>query len=379
MHINLVRSLRTGLAVAATFVASSIASSALAAGTTAGTTVSNQFTLDYSVGGVAQTQIDNAASPTNFVVDRIINLTVTSQGDTNVSPGESGATLVYSVLHSGNDNQRFEYILEQPTSDDFDVTFGGTPLTWYTDDGDGIFEPGGDDGAGTTVAQSTSIGADIAPDTLLWVEVDSNIPAGATDTQASDVTLVANTLDPATWIVDGASGSADAETVGDADGNAIGATENVLADADGPASAANDTANDGAHSDTGTYNVVSANLAASKTVAVLATNATSVACAAAATLPPTDTTFYPVPGACVEYVITVVNSGAAAATAITLADALPDEITFVSNAQTVFTGGTLSTTPVTCTAASSPCTVTLAGATLAAGSTGTLTIRGLVE
>ena len=172
---------------------------------------------------------------------------------------------------------------------------------------------------------------------------------------------------------------ADAETVADTDGNAMGTTENVLADADGPASAANDTATDGAHSDTGTYNVVSATLAASKTVAVLATNATAATCGAAASLPPADTTFYPAPGACVEYVISVANTGSSAATAITLADALPDEITHVSSVDAVFTGGTVSTTPAVCDASSSPCTVTLSGASLAAGNTGTLTIRGLVE
>ena len=372
------RSFRAGLAMVAALCVSTIAGNAVAAGTDAGTTVSNSFTLDYSVGGTAQPQITPPAT-TDFVVDRIINLTVTSQGDENVDPGETGAELVFSVLHSGNDNQRFEFILEQPTGDDFDATLGATPITWYTDDGDGIFEPGGDDGAGTTIAQSTSIGTDIAPDTTLWAVVAGDIPGTATDGQSADVTLVANTLDPATWIVDGASGSADAETVADTDGNAMGTTENVLADADGPASAANDTATDGAHSDTGTYNVVSATLAASKTVAVLATNATAAACGAAASLPPTDTTFYPAPGACVEYVISVQNTGSSAATAITLADALPDEITHVSSVDAVFTGGTVSTTPAVCDASSSPCTVTLSGASLAAGNTGTLTIRGLVE
>ena len=200
------RSFRTGLAMVVALCVSTIAGNAVAAGTDAGTTVSNSFTLDYSVGGTAQPQITPPAT-TDFVVDRIINLTVTSQGDENVDPGETGAELVFSVLHSGNDNQRFEFILEQPTGDDFDATLGATPVTWYIDDGDGIFEPGGDDGAGTAIAQNTSIGSDIAPDTLLWAVVDGDIPGTATDGQSADVTLVANTLDPATWIVDGASGS----------------------------------------------------------------------------------------------------------------------------------------------------------------------------
>lgn len=381
MCIHQIRSVRTGLAMFVALCVSTFATNVTAAGTDAGTTVSNSFTLDYSVSGTTQTQI-TPPSPTDFVVDRIINLTVTSQGDLNVAPNQTGAELVYSVLHSGNDNQRFEFIIEQPGGDDFNATFAATPITFYIDGGDGIFNPGAggsDDSAGTTIAQNTSTGLDIAPDTLIWVEVSGTIPSTPVNGNSADVILVANTLDPVTWIVDGASGTADAETLPDTDGNLIGTTENVMADLDGPATAANDDAADGAHSDTGTYNVVSATLAANKTVAVLATSATSTTCAAAASVGPADTTFYPAPGACVEYVITVVNSGAAPATAITLADALPDEITFVNAADAVFTGGTVATAPAACDADSSPCTVSLTSASLAAGATGTLTIRGLVE
>jgi len=377
------RSLRTGLAMVAALCVSTIAGNAVAAGTDAGTTVSNSFTLDYSVGGTGQPQITPPAT-TDFVVDRIVNVTVTTQGDEDVDPGETGAELVFSVLHSGNDNQRYEFILEQPTSDNFNATLGATPITWYVDDGDGLFQPGGADGAGTTIAQSTSNGSDIAPDTLLWAVVAGDIPGSATDGQSADVILIANTLDPATWIVDGASGTTDAETLPDTDGNLIGTTENVLADVNGAATVYDDGAGTGAHSDTGTYNVVSASLTANKTVAVLATDGVDAAtCGAAPSLLPTDTTHYPVPGACVEYVISVVNSGSADATAITLADNLPAEITHVSSVDAVFTGGTVAAdetgaSTAACTA-SNLCTVTLTNATLAAGNTGTLTIRGLVE
>jgi len=408
------RSLRAVIATAVTLCASTFAVSALAAGTDAGTTVSNTFTLDYQVGGVDQTQITPAAS-TDFVVDRIVDLTVTSQSPiatpVSVSPGQTGsgtppAQIVFAVTNDGNDNQRYEFIVEQPTSDNFDVS--NLALTYYLDDGDGVFNPGtgaGQDGAGTTIAQNTSITDDIAPDvptgtrTIVWVEVAGDIPATAVDGNISDIILVANTLDPATWIVDGASGSAGSETLDDADGdgaNQIGATDNVLADADGPATATNDDATDGAHSDTGRFLVASAALTADKTVAVLATSSNAADCGNTTTtpsLPPADTTFYPVPGACIEYVISVTNTGSSDATALALADELPTEVTFVNTAVGVFTGGTVATTdnaaptpnPVTCTAASPVCVVRLTGATLAApvapatSSIGTLTIRALVE
>ncbi|HXS88009.1 MAG TPA: hypothetical protein VN705_01595, partial [Steroidobacteraceae bacterium] len=47
---------------------------AYANGTASGTTISNQATVDYSVGGVAQTQITSAAA--SFVVDTKIDFTV---------------------------------------------------------------------------------------------------------------------------------------------------------------------------------------------------------------------------------------------------------------------------------------------------------------
>lgn len=72
-----------------------------AAGTSAGTTVANTFTLDYQVGGVSQTQITSSGSPTEFTVDRLVDLTVTSAGDTTVVPGATGQTLVWSVRNDG--------------------------------------------------------------------------------------------------------------------------------------------------------------------------------------------------------------------------------------------------------------------------------------
>ena len=47
--------------------------------TAAGTTVSNTFTLNYEVNDTPQTQIDNIGNATDFNVDRLVNVTVSSQ------------------------------------------------------------------------------------------------------------------------------------------------------------------------------------------------------------------------------------------------------------------------------------------------------------
>jgi len=122
----------------------------------------------------------------------------------------------------------------------------------------------------------------------------------------------------------------------------------------------------------------SVTLSAVKSVSVIATDGVDAATCLAAT-DPSDNSQYSVPGACIQYQISVTHPGGGpSATDITLLDILPDDIAYVNASQSVFTGGTISTTPATCTA-SSNCTVQLNGATLSPSATGVLTIRGLVE
>ncbi len=125
--------------------------------------------------------------------------------------------------------------------------------------------------------------------------------------------------------------------------------------------------------------VPSVTLSAVKTVSVIATDGVD-ASTCLATADPGNNSQYPVPGACVQYQISVTHPGGGpSATAITLMDILPNNITYVNASQTIFTGGSISTTPASCTAATPSCTVQLNGATLASGATGVLTIRALVE
>ena len=353
--------------------------------TLAGTSVSNTFTLDYNVGGVAQPQIDSTATPTVFTVDRLVDLTVTSNSNTTVVPGATDQELVYSVSNEGNDTQAYALtVIEETTAtvtaDTFDTDdpAGATPsLVYYIDDGNGTFEPGGADGAPVTYNASTP--PQLAPDEVLWVVVTQDIPTSASDTDEAHVSLLAETLDPA-------SGT---PVTADTNGNSLtGAAENVLADA-GTTSPNNDNPNDGNHSATGAYIVAAADISGDKAVVVHSQDGTDCDSFAVPAATPTPAGPYAIPGACVEYVITVENTGSADATDVVVVDTLPDHLTF-ANAQIGggFTGVQTFTSALpaantdciggACVIELSPGT-TLPGQTGTVPTVGTVTIRAFVK
>ncbi len=354
--------------MAAVAVAFSAAGAAHAAGTDAGTSVSNSFTLDYDVGGVSQTQIDTSGAPTTFTVDRKVDVTVSTSVNASVSPGETGAELVYGVTNTGNDNIAYRLSLTDVGADSFDI--GTYTARYYADaGGDGIFTPGVDDaGAGTAYTLGAGVTADVAPDATVWVVISGDVPGTATNGQTDGVILVADSYYP-TASLDGAYSATPGTNVTTAASNTMnGEADSVLADGAGDS----DAANDGAHSSTGTYTVSAASLTASKTVAVVATN--PVDCATDAI-----SGGFATPGACVEYVISAANAAgaSAAATNIAISDILPDEVQYISATQSGFSvAGALSTPGGGCT---TNCTVGLTGASLAPGATGTVSIRALVR
>ena len=351
--------------------------------TPAGTNVQNTFTLTYDVGGVAQPPIDTSDpgdpnGPTEFTVDRLIDLTVASQGDNTVAPGATDEELVFSVTNDGNDTQAYSLTVVEETGDDIDTDdpAGATPvLVYYIDDGDGVYQPGGADGAPITYNPANP--PELGPDEVLWVVVTQDIPTSAVDTNTADVTLVVDTLEPAS------SPNAGTPVTADADGtNALtGAAENVLADGSGTS---NEGANAGDHSDTGTYVVAAAEVSAVKDVTIHSEDGTGCT-----VIPGTATGGYSIPGACVEYVITVENTGSSAATDIVINDVLADELDFAGAVfGGDFTGGSFGSPALP--AANTDCTggacvINLTGATLPAPvapatvTTGTVTIRAFVK
>ena len=408
LKLRLINPLKGWRALLAVGAAVSLVGAAFADGTDAGTSVENTFVLNYEVEGVVQPPITNdddpatqpsgavlQGTPTLFTVDRLVDLTVAAvNSPLSVTPGATGptATLVFEVTNTGNDTQSYSFSLQDGVDSNgavgnFDAT-GVTISYQIDDDGTPGFGPAdtvvtvpaiAPGTANATAAQRTP---DIPADTTFRVLVSGSIPLGQTDGTADDLILIAETRDPVDWIVEGASGSAGEVTAAETGANTLqNVAQNVLADGFGTAQEIDE---DGLFSAQGTFLVASPDLDASKTVAVIASEGEApFNCAADA--PVTSPTQFSVPGACIEYVITVVNNGATAvASNVGIVDVLPEQIEFVSAA---FAG--FETTPAPSLAAPGPntacdgtattCSVGVSGGSIAAGNTATLTIRAIVD
>lgn len=295
-----------------------------------------------------------------------------SSGNTTVPPGGQDRDLVFSLTNEGNDTQAYALSIVNEGGDDFSAT--SPTLYYYVDDGDLAFEPGGDDGS--PVAYNGTKTPDLAADALFFVIVRANIPAGLSDAVEDSISVVADTLEPSS------AGASATPVVADSDGNSLtGSAENVLADGSGTA---NENANEGDHSATSTYVVASADLNASKAVTVFTEDGTGCD-----TIPgtPGSGDQYSIPGACVEFVITVSNTGGTDATDLVINDVLEDELEFIAATTSGFTGGSfaspaLPSANTDCTGGA--CVINFTGATLASGSvgtptTGTVTIRALIQ
>jgi len=352
--------------------------------TPAGTDVQNTFTLNYDVGGVNQTQIDNTATPTSFTVDRRVQVNVAGVQNTNVAAAASNQSLFYGITNTGNDNHSYNLTAEEVAGEDFDTDATRSPrysfFSYPDTNGDGILQAGEIAGLGTPYTF-----LDVAPDETIWIRLEANIPAGPIVGQTGDVILVAEAREPSAWLVTTGPTAAPTPTLGatltaDSDNNInTGVAENVFTDVAGPATT--DGAADARHSGTATYTIIAANLSANKTVLVIATDGGDLAtCASAAA--PAGATEYAIPGACVEYLISVVNgAGAASADNIDIADVLPDEVEFAGSSQSGFsTAGTITNPAGGCTTG---CTVSLDDAVLiptpTVAATGELRIRALVR
>ena len=116
--------IRLGLTAAALL----LGQQALAVGTDAGTTVSNQASVAYSVSGNGQTPIESdpagnstpgAGNPTEFLVDRRVDFTLTADGVSDtVAPGDTGLTFEFTLTNTSNSTMDFEVSFVQLASTD---------------------------------------------------------------------------------------------------------------------------------------------------------------------------------------------------------------------------------------------------------------------
>ena len=373
----------TKLVMGAAVIALAPATAAFADGTQAGTSIENVFTLNYEVNGVAQPPVDNSGDPTKFTVDRKIDVLVASQGNATAAPGETGVEQTFTVTNQGNDTQDLILTPAQVgAGDDFDTT--NLTFVVYRED---PANPGQPD-LTNPITDTNGAYGDIAPDETVFVVVTSDVDAGETDNTTAQITLLAQVADKDTGVA----------VVEDSDGNTQdGVAENVFVDDQGVV----DGNTDGQHSDVSTITVTAAAITAVKDVTLLGLTANDADCDTGTFIADPDTgdaidpNDYYLPGACVQYTITVTNTGGTAATNVVLEDTLDQNLTYITSSDdmggaytgsstvggTTYNGGRPGTVQD---CGATPCEIVMITGTVAAGSNatpteGVLTIRARVN
>jgi uncharacterized repeat protein (TIGR01451 family) len=287
--------------------------SAHATGTTAGTTVNNRATVNYSVGGTAQTPIESSptgnssagvgnGTSTAFLVDRRVLFTVaeSSGNATNVNPGQNDRVTGFTVTNNTNAAEGFALSASN---------LSGTVLFGNTDNFDMnalrvfVDNPGGGGTAGVydpAIDTATNINT-IAIDTSVTVFIVANTPGTASNGQFANVRLRAQAA------VAGTNGAT--LEVADNNGDDPTLVEVLFGDA----------GTDGIENADDQYAVQSASLTIQKTSSIISDPFNGVGPNRLA-----------VPGSVMEYVVTITNNGAVSATGVQIQDALDGNLNFAT-------------------------------------------------
>ncbi len=290
--------------------------SANAAGTASNTQVTNRATVSYSVGGVAQTPIESSpignttatGSDTSFRVDnKIIHIVAEASGNptsAGTAPGATNLVTTFTVTNQGNTAQGYLLTATNLASGTASPFPSGTADNQDVNNLRVFVESGTTPGYDPTDT-ATNI-ATLAPDATVTVYVLADIPSTATNNQFANVQLAAQatTANTTTPVV---------QTAGADNPNAVD-----IVFADGGA-----VARDGIAEAQDQYQVQSASLTVTKTSSVVSD--------------PFNNTTNPkaIPGATVEYTITVANSGSQSATGVTVSDPIPANTDYVAGSITV--------------------------------------------
>jgi uncharacterized repeat protein (TIGR01451 family) len=294
---------------------------ALAVGTDSGTSIVNRATVSYSVGSVAQTPIEssptgnstpgvNAGANTAFVVDNKILHVVAEVGAAvnPTAPGASNVVATFSVTNQGNTPQGYLLSVVNQATGAAAPAFGTTADNTDVSNLRVRVEAGAVAGGNPAAYDATDTAVNIsslAEDAVVRVYVLADVPLTATNNQFANVLLAAQATNDGTTTV--VTQTAGADTAGVVD--VVFADVGVLA-------------RDGIHEAIDQYAVASAALSVAKTSSVISD--------------PFNNTTNPkaIPGAIVQYSITVTNTGASAATGVGINDPLPANTTFVQGAYT---------------------------------------------
>lgn len=270
---------------------------AYALGTDYGTDITNQATLNYEVGGNAQTAV--ASNQDTFKVDRKVDVAVATTDGANVvvQPGDNVTTdntpLTFTVTNETNGNQDFILSASNLANGTASLDAGQTDNIDFATDL-------------KICTDATCSGGDISGTNQSFTEdetktyyVFADIPLGTADGSIASIALTATAVDDGTTnVMTDDSATADDPT----------AVQIVFADDTGVA--AGDAQYDGKHSALSAYEVVTATLDATKTSCVVSD--------------PVSGTTNPkrIPGAVIRYAIDVNNTGSADATNVVLTDSV---------------------------------------------------------
>jgi uncharacterized repeat protein (TIGR01451 family) len=306
------RSVRAGTFLAA--LALTTAQGAQAVGTASGVSIDNRATVQYSVGATTQPVIESSplgnttsgagnGADTSFVVDNMVDLTVdeTSGGYTIAPSGGVSEVLTFTVANTGNTVQDFTLAALDNATDPFGGTdnFDAAPVAIFVDANDnGVYDAGTD-----TATYIDELAADA--DVEVFVLRDMGVRANG---DVSAVTLTAQVAQGGTANTQGADILTDDSGIADDPAT----VQIAFADAAG----ATDAVRDGRHSDTDAYRIGAANITVTKTSQVLSD-------------PTGGANPKAIPGAVVEYTVTVANAAGASAAAsnVQVSDSLNAEIT----------------------------------------------------
>jgi uncharacterized repeat protein (TIGR01451 family) len=327
---------------------------AMAAGTSAGTTVSNLATVNYQVGGIGQPAIGSsptgntagAGTATTFLVDNKIDLSVieTSGAATITSPALPNVVTQFKLTNTGNFTQGYTLVA---------TNLSGTTLFGQVDNFDQgnlrAYVSGTACLTTSTITpiyagETTASVATLAADSCVYVFVLADTPTTPVNGDYSNVRLTATTVTATTL------GTITETTTGD-----TALVDIVFADSATGGQVPRDAR---AFADD-QYAVQSATLSVLKSSAVFSD--------------PFNGTTNPkaIPGAVVEYTIVVSNTGATAATNVSISDLIPAN---TAAALGQYGGAGLDIQQQTGAGANTTCTASDADADGCAITAGTLTV-----
>ncbi len=256
------------------------------AGTTAGTVISNQASVSYNSGAGTISANSNIESLT---VQELVNATLISQDAANISVGspQTNAVLKFQITNTGNGNEAF-FIngTNQAGSDDFDVTFGNV---YQDSNNNGVYD------SATDALYDNTNPPSLSPEQSMTLWVLSTIPGSLVNANTSDVQITALSK----TFSDAGNTSPNAGDVepglGQSSTDAVMGTSGANAD------------------DNATFIVTAIEVSITKTISSVNDNLGQNGSNR-------------VPGAEVEYTLTISVTGTGTATSIEVTDDLPDQL-----------------------------------------------------